>query len=385
MPHVVDRRALAAGLLALPLASSFARAQDARLKQGVDAAARDFMAAAGAPGLAIGLVGSRGRDLFYYGMADPAVNAPVDGDTLFEIGSISKTFTVALAALAAAQGALSWNDAPSRHVPEVSGPGIDRLTLRDLATHATGGMPLQLPGGAKTWEQVAAWYRGWSPSAEPGRVRAYANPSIGLLGVATARALRGDFADLVSQMVLKPLGLANTFHALPPGEMKRYAQGLNRDGRPVRLTSAVLATEAYGIRTTASDLLRWIEAQLGTVAAPKVLQDALMATQVGRLRVGAMTQALIWEWYTAPVTKDALLAGNGETIVLRPNEYVPLNPPAPPPAGALINKTGGTGGFGAYVAFAAERKAGLIILANRNHPTAQRIELAQRLRDALGV
>jgi beta-lactamase class C len=100
----------------------------------------------------------------------------VENGTLFEIGSISKTFTAALTAVAARKGALSWSDAPGKHVPEVRGPGTDRLTLRDLATHATGGMPLQLPAAIKTWDEAAGWYRGWIPPAEPGLVRAYANP-----------------------------------------------------------------------------------------------------------------------------------------------------------------------------------------------------------------
>lgn len=382
MQMFIPRRAFVAGLLATPFASVSGQAQSSKLTQAADAAAREFMAASNAPGLAIGLVGPQGRWIINYGVADPASGIPVDNTTLFEIGSISKTFTVALTAVAVARGALSWNDAPGKHVPEVRGPGTDRLTLRDLATHATGGMPLQLPADVRTWDQAAAWYRDWTPAAEPGRVRAYSNPSIGLLGVVTARALKGDLAALMREHVLTPLGLDDTHYRIPQAAMARYAQGQTRDGRPARMTQAVLATEAYGLRITASDLLRWVEAQMDLVAAPGGLGDALKSTQAGYLKVGPMTQGAIWEWYPPPFTQDQLLEGNGDAMVFKANSGTPLSGLAPP-EGALVNKTGGTNGFSAYAAFIAERGTGVVILANRNHPVQHRLALAKRLREAM--
>jgi beta-lactamase class C len=375
------RRAFVAGLLAAPFLPNRGQAESVKLSQAVDAAAREFMTVSGAPGLAIGLVSPQGRRISTYGVADPASGAPVGNETLFEIGSISKTYTVALTAVAAARGALSWSDAPGSHVPEVRGPGTNRLTLRDLATHATGGMPLQLPAEAKTWDQAAAWYRRWTPAAEPGRVRSYSNPSIGLLGVATARAMKGDFAALMREHVFSPLGLNDTYYSVPQAAMARYAQGQTRDGRPARITPAVLATEAYGLRITASDLLRWVECHMVLVATPGGLGQALKTTQAGYLRVGPMTQGAIWEWYAPAFTQDNLLKGNGDAMVFKANPASPLSG-LTPPVGALVNKTGSTNGFSAYAAFIAERGIGLVILANRNHPVQHRLVLAKRLREA---
>jgi beta-lactamase class C len=379
--RTIRRRSLIVGSLA---AAAFpAKSRAAGFAGEIDAAARRFMARHGVPGLVIGVTRPAGRSMFAYGAADPARGAPVDARTLFEIGSISKTFTTALAALAVADGAMRWEDAPGRHVPEVGGPGTDRLTLRDLATHATGGMPLQLPPGTRTWAEAAAWFRGWTPLDEPGVVRAYANPSIGLLGVVTARALGEDFAALVRRRVLAPLGLDDTWYAVAPADMPRYAQGRTRDDRPVRMGAAPLAAEAYGVRTTAADLLRFVEAQMGLVAAPANLVQALRETQLGWLRVGSMTQALIWEWFPPPVTDEAVLAGSADAIVFRPHRASRVDPPLAPPAGALVAKTGGTAGFGAYAAFTTDRREGFVILANRNHPTAARLDLAADIRRAL--
>ncbi|WP_203070917.1 serine hydrolase [Falsiroseomonas ponticola] len=385
-PAAPTRRAVTAGLLsatALPTAglAAFAPELEARVAQ----AARAFMERTGAPGLAIGLAGPAGRRLFFFGMADPARAAPVGDGTLFELGSLSKLVTVALAALAVEEGRLRWEDAPGRHVPEISGPGTDRLTLLHLATHCTGGMPLQFPAEVRGWADAAAWYRAWVPPAPPGTLRAYANPSIGLLGVVAARALGGDFAALARDRVLRPLGLEASWHAVPAARQGAYAQGHTRDGRPIRLAPGPLDLEAYGLRATAPDLLRLVEAQMGLLPPPAPLGAALAALPLGRYRSGALTQGAIWEWYPPPATAEAIAAGNADGMVLRPNAAAALSPPLPPPDGAFVNKTGATNGFGGYAAYAAGRGLGLVILANRNHPTAERLALALELRAIIGA
>ncbi len=95
-----------------------------------------------------------------------------------------------------------------------------------------------------------------------------------------------------------------------------------------------------------------------------------------------MTQGAIWEWYVPPLSERDVLEGNGDAMVFKPNRGMPLDG-IPPPAGALVNKTGGTNGFSAYAAFIAEREIGLVILANRNHPVQHRLVLAKRLREAV--
>lgn len=380
---------MAAPLVARPAVASDSPATAPRPgradRDGVDAEARRFLDASGAPGLAIGLVTPAGRQLLTYGLADPASGRPVSASTLFEVGSISKTFTAALAALAVQRGAMDWRDSPGRHVPEVAGPGTDRLTLRDLATHTTGGMPLQFPDGIADWDATAAWFRRWVPLGTPGAVRSYANPSIGLLGVVAARALGGDFATLVARELLEPLGLRQTRLRIGPDDRACYALGHRTDGTPTRQTDGPLATEAYGVRITVGDLTGWIEAQLGLVRAGRRLQQALRETHRGHVRTGPITQGLIWEWFAPPAPLAQLEAASAPALVFRPNPAEPVRHTPLPPDGAIVAKTGGTAGFGAYVAFSPGRGTGLAILANRSCPIQQRLALAQALRDLLSV
>lgn len=351
----------------------------------IDAAAHAFMERTGAPGLAVGLVTPSGTRVFVYGVASRETQAPVGERTLFEIGSISKTFTATLAALAADAGALAWSDPPGRHMPELKGSALDRVSLLDLATHTAGGMPLHLPATVRTQDDLVAYLRQWTPVVPTGTVRGYANPSIGLLGAVAARAMDGGFAELVQARILAPLALRHTFVGVPPDERPHLAQGYTRDGKPARMATPPLSAEAYGVRTTVGDLSRYVAAQMGLVEVPPALRRAMDATQAGRLRVGPMTQALIWEWYPLPVSAEDFAAGHGDGMVFRPNPVTRLDPPRPPPGASVVDKTGGTSGFGAYAAFVPGRRTGLVILANRNHPTLQRIAFAEQLFALLGI
>ncbi|KQP60633.1 class C beta-lactamase [Methylobacterium sp. Leaf466] len=375
-------RLLALPLLLLGSASALAEGLD---KSRIDAAARTFMERTSAPGLAVGIVTPDGAKVFSYGVASIETDTPVDERTLFEVGSISKTFTVALASYAAEIGALQWDAAPGRYIPELKDSALDRVSLLNLATHTTGGMPLQLPDDVRTDADLIAYFRTWTPPSPPGSVRTYANPSIGLLGVVTASAMKGQFAALVREHITGPLGLQHTFHDIPEGEQANHAQGYTRDGKLVRVSMAPLATEAYGVRTTAHDLLRFVEAHLGRIEMSPTMRRALSATQVGQFQAGPMTQALIWEWYPLPVSDDDLMVGNGDAMVLKPTPVTRLSPPQAPPADSLVTKTGATNGFGAYVAFIPGRKIGLVLLANRNHSTAVRLTLAKQIFAALNI
>lgn len=375
-------RMLALPLLLLGSATALAEGLD---KSRIDAAARTFMERTSAPGLAVGIVTPDGAKVFCYGVASKETGTPVDERTLFEVGSISKTFTVALASYAAETGELQWDAAPGRYIPEPKDSALDRVSLLNLATHTTGGMPLQLPDDVKTDTDLIAYFRTWTPPSPPGSVRTYANPSIGLLGVVTARAMKGQFAALVREHITGPLGLQHTFHDIPKTEQANYAQGYTRDGKSVRVSMAPLATEAYGVRTTARDLLRFVEAHLGRIEMSPTMRRALSATQVGQFQAGPMTQALIWEWYPLPVSDDDLMVGNGDAMVLKPTPVTRLSPPQTPPADSLVTKTGATNGFGAYVAFIPGRKIGLVLMANRNHPTAVRLALAKQIFAALNI
>ncbi|MFY0476812.1 class C beta-lactamase [Achromobacter marplatensis] len=348
----------------------------------IDEAAQAVMREYGVPGLAIAVTRD-GRQQFYnYGVASRQTQAKVNRDTLFEVGSISKTYTATLAAYAETLGKLSLNDSPARFLPALQGSAFAQLTLVHLGTHTGGGFPLQVPDAVRNDAQLMDYLKTWTPQAPVGTSRTYANPSIGMLGVVAAKSLEQPFAQAMEKTLFPKLGLTHTYIDVPAAAMADYAQGYNKQDAPVRVNPGVLAAEAYGVKTSARDLLRFVEANMDTTGDADI-QRAVARTHVGYYRIGDMTQDLVWEQLAYPVALDALLTANAGTLNSQSHPVTALNPPLAPQQAVWINKTGSTNGFGAYVAFVPAKKTGIVILANKNYPNEARVRLAYRILEDL--
>lgn len=349
----------------------------------VDAAVAEVMRQYGIAGMAIGVSRDGEQRFFNYGDASRQPRRAVSSDTLFELGSISKTFTVTLAAYAQATGRLSLTDSPAKWVPELQGSEFARLTLLNLATHTAGGFPLQVPDAVQNTAQLMDYLKAWTPRYAPGTKRTYANPSIGMLGVVAARALGQPYVAAMEQGLFPKLGLRDTWLEVPPRRIADYAQGYDKQDAPVRLNPGVLADEAYGVKSSARDMLRFVEINLGAAPVDATLQRAVAETRTGHYQLGAMTQDLAWEQYRYPVSVEDLVHGNSAQVAFETLPVKALQPPLAPQQAVWVNKTGATNGFGAYVAFVPSRKLGIVILANRNYPNEARVRLALRVLEAL--
>ncbi|MGV8920087.1 MAG: class C beta-lactamase [Pseudomonas sp.] len=335
------------------------------------------------PGLALAITVDGKLRFYNYGVASRDTQQTITRDTLFEIGSVSKTFTATLATYAQANNQLSLGDSPGKYFPELKGSPLDNATLINLGTHTAGGFPLQLPDIVQDPEQLMDYYKTWQPKYPVGTERSYANPSVGLLGLVAAKSLGMTFETAIEQKLLPALGLANTYLEVPPNKIDLYAQGYNKDDAPVRVSPGVIAAEAYGIKTSAKDLIHFVESNMGMNKPAPTLKSALLDTHTGYFTVGSMTQDLIWEQYPYPVELDTLVAGSSSKMGLESNPVSALNPPLPPQKKVWINKTGSTNGFGAYVAFVPSEKIGIVVLANKNYPNEARVRLAYRILAAL--
>lgn len=368
--------------LAMAGAAQAAPAADA-VHRAVDAAVKPVMAQYKVPGMAVAVTAGGQHRVFNYGVASRQGAQPVTDDTLFEIGSVSKTFTATLAAWAQARGALSLDDKAARHLPMLAGTAFDRISLLDLGTYTAGGLPLQVPDAVNTMPQLIEWLRNWHPDAAPGTQRRYSNVSIGLFGFAVAQALDTSLESAMARQLMPKLGLTHSWIQVPHTQMAHYAWGYRGD-KPVRASAGVFDGQAYGIRTTAADMIRYVELNIdGRAVSDTALRQALAATHVGYFRVDGMTQGLGWERYDWPVPLDVLQAGNDASMVRDAKAVQRIDPPQPAPPDVLINKTGSTNGFGAYVAFVPGRRIGVVLLANRNLPIPARVQAAYAILQAL--
>jgi beta-lactamase class C len=275
-------------------------------------------------------------------------------------------------------------DPASKYFSALAGSSLDGISLRELATYTAGGLPLQFPDDVTDEAKMIAYFKNWRPAFPPGTRRLYSNPSIGLFGYLAAKSMGAPFDDLMRRELFSALGLARTYIKVPRDEMDHYAYGYAKADKPIRVNPGVFDAEAYGVKTTAGDMIRFVEANIDGAGLDATLQRAIAATHTGYDRVGDMTQGLGWEMYDHPTTLDRLLAGNSDDMALKAHAVTRLVPPAPPRPDRLLNKTGSTNGFGAYAALVPKMRVGVVILANRNFPIADRVTAAYAILATLG-
>ncbi|MDY8109596.1 class C beta-lactamase [Fulvimarina sp. 2208YS6-2-32] len=338
------------------------------------------------PGLAVGLT-LDGREFYFnHGEAIRENGKPVANDTIFELGSVSKLFNVTLAELAEERGLLSLKDNVSDYVPALKGTAFDGITLLNLATHTTAGLPLQVPDSVSdSGNGLITYLRTFEPEGDPNATRSYSNVSIGLLGKIAAESFGKPYGEAVEEQVFDGLGLTSTYVSVPSQAADRYAYGYSRDGdQPIRVNPGILDAEAYGVKSTVTDMTRFLGAHLGTVDVPNDISAALSGTRTGYFQTAYYVQDLIWEQYPWPVEVDGLKSGNSSDMALNAQPVERLTSPIPPDFDdVFLNKTGSTNGFGAYVALLPSEKLGVVVLANRNYPNDVRSEATRSLIEML--
>jgi beta-lactamase class C len=375
-------RLLSSAILFVCLAVPAARAaDDDRIRAVVESAIRPVMARYEIPGMAVALTLGGQPHVFTFGVASKEAGTPVSDATLFEIGSVSKTLTATLAGYAQATGKLSLGDHPGKYLPQLKGSPIDRATLLHLGTYSAGGLPLQFPDAVEGDAATMAYFRNWIPGAPPGTQRRYSNPSLGLFGLVTSVALKDDFAHAMESTVFTAFGMTHSFIRVPSRAMPDYAWGYSQ-GKPVRMSAGPLAEETYGVRTTAPDLLRFVQANIDPSGLAAPMRRAVEATHVGYFRAGPLVQGLGWEQFAYPVSREWLLGGNADEVINDPQPAFPVGAKEAATA-RIFDKTGSTRGFGAYVAFAPSRQIGIVMLANKNYPIPARVDAAWSILDQL--
>jgi beta-lactamase class C len=126
-------------------------------------------------------------------------------------------------------------------------------------------------------------------------------------------------------------------------------------------------------------MISFVEANIDSAGLDDKLRRAIAGTHTGYFKVGDMVQGLGWEMYAWPTRVDSVLAGSSPQVVLEANPVSRLEPPLSSPADVLVNKTGSTNGFGAYVVFVPAKRIGIVMLANKNFPVPERVKAAFRI------
>jgi D-alanyl-D-alanine-carboxypeptidase/D-alanyl-D-alanine-endopeptidase len=300
-------------------------------------------------GVVVGVIAPAGRRIVASGSFDKDDPRPVDGNTIFEIGSISKVFTSLLLADMIRRGEVALADPVAMHLPKwvkVPGRGGRVITLEDLARHRSG-LPRDMPirryvRNQKTPffdDSVRDLYRFLSDYKLPrdiGSKAEYSNLGVGLLGHALSLAAGEDYGILIRTRITGPLKINSTGITIAPNQRPRLAPGHDDWLRPAPKFELAAAVEGAGaLRSTANDMLSFLSAQLGET--PSDLDPAIAATRAN--------------WQPAFPGQEIGLGW------LKRTEK----------GSTIIWHNGGTWGHAAFAGFDPSAKTGVVILANVAH------------------
>lgn len=335
------------------------------------------------PGMAVAVIYQGKPYYFTYGKADIEQNRAVTKETLFELGSVSKTFTGVLGGDAIARGDIKLSDPATKYWPELTGSQWKEISLLHLATYTAGGLPLQVPDDVTNQTSLLNFYQTWQPQFAPGEIRLYSNASIGLFGALMVKPSGKSFEKAMTERVFQPLKLAHTWIKVPASEEKQYAYGY-RNGKPLRVSPGMLDAEAYGVKSSIEDMASWVQFNMDSErVTDKTLRHGIELAQSRYWRAGSMYQGLGWEMLNWPIEAKPIIDGSDGKVFLAPQKAVAIEPAAPAVKASWVHKTGSTGGFGSYVAFIPEQQLGIVMLANKNYPNPERVKAGYAILKAL--
>jgi CubicO group peptidase (beta-lactamase class C family) len=296
-------------------------------------------------GVTIGVVQHGVRRIFSYGTAKP--------DSVFEIGSVSKTFTGLLLAQLVEQGKVRLDEPVRSLLPPgtvAAPPSGPEITLVDLSAQRSGLPPLPDnfhpadptdPYADYDKKSLFAFLASHGVALPATPAFAYSNLGVGLLGEALAERAGRTYDALLHDDIAGPLGMQDTGVALTASMRARFIPGHDRDHKLTPAWNLNVLVGAGGIRSTAADMLTYLEAQLH----PDHLPASARSTPAGKTLAAAIAASHVV---------------HGEAL---PGMHIALNWLRIDDSGALWHN-GATGGYSSFAAFDPDADYAVVVLSN---------------------
>jgi CubicO group peptidase (beta-lactamase class C family) len=309
--------------------------------------------------IVLGVVDDQGSTVFGAGVLDNNTDRSVDGDSMFFIGSVTKTFTALLLLEMAQRGEVQLDDPVGKYLPvgiTLPEHGGKPITLLHLATH-TAGLPVNPNNMAGrddreqyetyTAEKMYAFLANHKLGRDPGAEFEYSNVGMALLGHALQLRAGIPFEQLVSERICAPLGMENTRFELRAEQLSRLAMGHEQSGQHSTPWTLDVYRPAGDLHSNASDLLKYVAAQISlprTTLTPLMEQSHVFRHEDKRGLPGQGASGFLgrtaMDWVDRSVVQ--------------------------PPGMELLGHAGGAGSYHAFIGFDKKQRRGIVLLSTGN-------------------
>jgi D-alanyl-D-alanine-carboxypeptidase/D-alanyl-D-alanine-endopeptidase len=298
-----------------------------------------------AVGIVIGTIDEKGRAVIGYGKLAKDRDERPDGDTVFEIGSITKVFTSLILADMVERGEVKLDDPVGKFLPasvKVPSRNGRQITLLDLSMQISG-LP-RLPNNLKPADvenpyadydaaKLYAFLSGYQLQRDIGEKYEYSNLAVGLLGHALSLKAGMSYEQLVRTRILEPLGMTSSSVTLSDSQKKRLAIGHNQGLDPVKNWDLDALAGAGALRSTANDMLKFLAANLELTDTP--LKAAMRRMRTVHRETGTPDLEIAMAWHVFHKFGTDIYWHNG-----------------------------GTAGYRSFAGFDPAKKTGVVVLCN---------------------
>jgi CubicO group peptidase (beta-lactamase class C family) len=271
----------------------------------------------GIPGVTVG-VWANGKEVYVsHGVTSVDNPLPVDEDTLYQLASVTKTFTATALMRLVEQGRVELDAPVRRYVPELElsdETAAARITVLNLLNHTAGldwGVIVDTGDGDDALAGYVAKMAELAVIAEPGARASYSQAGFNLVGRIIEKVTGKSYEQAVAELVLAPAGLSNTFFAPKDVMTRRFAVGHNADedgtlsiSRPWTVTTRG-NRPGGGIVSSVSDQLKWARVHLGDDEVLRRMQEPTVT-----LRASTLGDALGIAWFVRDID-DVRTIGHG--------------------------------------------------------------------------
>lgn len=310
-----------------PLALAFAMTLPAADLPDIRAILNNRVDTGRAVGIVAGIVNEHGTQIVTAGKVALGAAQPPGGDTVYEIGSITKVFTSLILADMIEKGEVKPGDPVSKFLPAtVKMPSRNgrEITLLDLSMQVSG-LP-RLPDNLKpadpanpyadyTPAKLYEFLSSYKLTRDPGEKYEYSNLAVGLLGHVLALKAGMPYEELLRRRIFEPLGMHSTSITLSESQKQRLAPGYDASLKPAKNWDFDALAGCGAVRSTANDMLKFLAANLELTHTP--LQAAMRRMRSVKIETGMPDVDIGMAWHTLNKYNNVLWWHNGGTYGYR--------------------------------------------------------------------
>lgn len=297
------------------------------------------------PGFTVAIIDGDSSFVFGFGKSHPDSNADIEIESVFEIGSVTKTFTGSLVSILDHKGVLSIDDKVNKYLsPEYRNPRMEDITINDLLTHNSGLPKLPKYIGSKQKDpqnpyadyskfDLLKFYSSFIPDDE--RKFIYSHVNYALLELIIESATYFDYEVILQSEIFNPLGMSNSFLHKSERNAASITPGFDRAGRETTKWDFASFAASEGVKSNISDLIAYTKTHIGITQND--LTEIFARNHIPEVKTNY---------------NEHIYAGKGWHVF---NQKKNFN---------IITHSGKTFGHRAYISFIKETQTAVIILSN---------------------